>query len=72
MPKEIYLSQLIKFHHPEHPEAASRKNRTIRSAPRHVDPAQCREFNTNKDSVKDLDAIPYLNPVENIADSASQ
>ena len=33
------------------------------------EPAQCREFNTNKDSVEDLDVFPYLQHVENITDS---
>jgi hypothetical protein len=59
----------IKLHHPEHLQVARQKNLTIRSAPQHVEPAQRREFNTNKDSVEDLDAFPYLKHVENIADS---
>jgi len=37
-----------------------------------LNPAQCRGFNTIKDSVDDLDAFPYLEHVENIADSESQ
>jgi len=62
----------IKLHHPEQLQVACKENLTIRRAPRPVDPAQCREFNTNKDSVDEVDAFPYLKHIENIADSESQ
>jgi len=62
----------IKLPQPEHLQVARQKNLTIRSAPRPIEPAQLREFNANKDSVQDLDAFPYLEDVENIADSESQ
>jgi len=62
----------IKLHHPEHLQVARQKNLSIGSAPRRVEPAQCGEFNANKVSVEDLDAVPYLKHVENIADSESQ
>jgi len=42
------------------------------SAPRWSEPAQCREFNANNDSVEELDVFPYLKQVENITDSESQ
>jgi len=62
----------IKLRHPEHLQVACQKNLTIRSAPRCVEPAQRGEFNTYKDSAKDLDAFPYLEHIENIAASESQ
>jgi hypothetical protein len=57
----------IKFHHSEHLQVALQKNLTIRSAPQSVERVPRREFNTNKDSVKDWDAFPYLENVEIIA-----
>ena len=60
----------IKLHYPEHLQVA--KNLTVRSAPRLVEPSQRREFNANKELVADLDAFPYLEHVENIADSDSK
>jgi len=61
----------IKLHHPKHLQVARQKNLTICGAPRRVDPAQCCEFNTNKDSIEDWDVFPHLEHVENIADSES-
>jgi hypothetical protein len=57
----------IKLHHPEHLQVA--KNRTIRTIPRRVKPAQRREFNANKGSVEFFDSFPYVEHVEHIADS---
>jgi hypothetical protein len=62
----------IKLHYPEPFQVACQKNRTIRCAPRCIEPAQRCEFNTHKDSVKDLDTFPYLEHVENVADLQSQ
>jgi hypothetical protein len=60
----------IKLHHPEHLQVA--KNLTVRRAPQRVEPAQRREFNANKDSVKNLNAFPYHQHVEIIAGSESE
>jgi hypothetical protein len=45
---------------------------TVHSTPRRVESAQCHKSNTNKDSVKGLDAFPYLQHIEYIVDSESQ
>jgi hypothetical protein len=47
-------------------------NLTDCSERRYVEAAQRREFNTNKDSVKVLDAFTDLKHVGNIADSEAQ
>jgi hypothetical protein len=60
----------LKLHNPEHLHVE--KNLTIRSTPQRVEPAQHREINGYKDSVKDLHAFPYLNHVDNIADFISK
>jgi len=62
----------IESHHPEHLQVARQKNLTIRSSPRCVEPAQHRVFNTNKNSLEDLDVLHYLEHLENVADSQSQ
>jgi len=57
----------IPLHHPEHIQVS--KNLTVRSAPRRIEPAQPVEFNAIKDSIEDLDVFPYIESIENIADS---
>jgi hypothetical protein len=57
----------IKIQYPAHLQ----KNLTIHSGPRRIEPDQHREFNVDKDSVEDLDVFPYLEHVENIADTES-
>ena len=62
----------IKLHHPEHLQVTHQKNQTIRRATKRVDPTQHCEFNTTKDSVKDLDTIRYNEHVEYVTFSESQ
>jgi len=61
----------IKLHYPEHLQVAQLKNVTIRSAPYCGAPAQHCEGNPNEDSVKDFEAVPYLEYVETIGGSES-
>ena len=60
----------IKLYHPEQLQVA--KNLTVCRAPRRIESAQRRELNSHKDSIKDLDVFPYLEHIENIADSETQ
>ena len=60
--------KLIKLHHHEHLDNAQQMDLTIRSAPRPIGPAQHQQINANRDSVEDLDAFPYLQYLEHIAD----
>ena len=62
----------IKLHHPEHLQVARQRNRTVRSALGPIEPAQRGEFNANKESVENLDVFPYIERLENIADSESR
>jgi hypothetical protein len=62
----------IKLHYPEHLEVACHNNLTICSMPWRIEPTKQHEFNSNKDSVEDLDKLRYLEQVENIAYSESQ
>jgi hypothetical protein len=62
----------IKLHHSEHHQVAWQKNLTIYSVPQRVEYAKHGEFNANNDSVEDLDAFPYIEHFDYIADSESQ
>jgi len=69
---DSWLFKHIKLHHPEHYQVALQIYLTICSAPRRVEPAQDPVFKVNKGWFEDLDAFPYLEQVESIADSESQ
>jgi hypothetical protein len=60
----------IKLHLAEHLQVA--KNLTVHSAPRGIEPAQRCEFIEHKHSVQHFDTFPYIEQIENIADSESQ
>jgi len=62
----------INLHNPEQFQVAHQKDRSIRNTPRGVEPARCREFNSNNDSVEAVDALRYIEHLENIADSEFQ
>jgi hypothetical protein len=62
----------IKLLHSKQLQVACQKNLNIRSTPRRVEPAEHREYSANKDSIEVLYAVPCLEHVENISDSASQ
>jgi len=62
----------IKLQHPAHRQVAHQKNMAIRSTQRRIQPAQCCEFNPNIDSVEDLNTFPYLEHLQNNAESKSQ
>jgi len=64
--------QHIKLHPPEHLQVACQKNLTVHSGSRRVEPAQCCELNTNKDSGEYLHAFPYREHLDHIADLESQ
>ena len=65
---DSWRPKYIKLHDPEDLQ----KNLTVCSAPRRVEPTLRGEFNTNKESVEDLVAFPYLEYIEIIADMESQ
>jgi len=60
----------IKLHYPAQLQGARKKNLTIYSAPQCVEPAPRREFNTDKESIKDVELFPYLEHVKTTADTA--
>jgi len=62
----------IQLHHLEHIEVARQENVTIRSVPWCIEPAQHRQFHTQKDAVEVLDIFPFMQHIENITDSESQ
>jgi len=49
-----------------------KKNLTMCSTPRLIEPTKHHEFNPDKDSVEDMDAFLYMKHVVNMVDSESQ
>jgi hypothetical protein len=62
----------IKLYHPEFRQVAHQEILTVHSVPRHVEPTQHHQSNTNNISVKDFHGFPYIEHLEHITDSESQ
>jgi len=58
--------QHITLHSPEHFQVACPENLALRSVSQLIEPAQHLEFKASQDSVKRLDAFPYLEHIDNI------